>query len=440
MLLSHHTSKQPTVRALMVVENCPYERDPRAQREAKALSAAGHVVSIICQAEKGRPWFEIIDGLSVYRFGSWRSKGGKLSYLLEYTLSGMAITFLSLFVLISKGFDVIHLANPPDLMVPGAAIYKLIGKQIIYDQHDLCPELYVAKFPNPKTSIFRFLLRMEALSIRLADHIITPNDSYKKTDMARNAVVESKITVVRSGPDLPRCKDVDVQLRGISKNILAYAGMIGFQDGVDLLCSILHKVRYSLGRENFYCVVIGTGDALQKIRNLTVELRLEDKVRFTGWINDFGKYHCLLNAADICISPEPYNPYNDQSTFLKVMDFMAIGKPIVAFDLAETRFTAGESAVYARPNDLEDFAHSLVKLMDNPALRKEMGQCGRRLIREKLAWKHSVPKLLCLYDKCANRKLRGGHALLSRLRCMGAWSFILPQRKCKQIVRMECFH
>jgi len=386
----------------MIVENCPYGSDPRVMREAKTLSAVGHTISVIGPAEAGRPWHEKVDGIAVYRFKSWKSGGRSLGYLVEYVLSAAAILVILHVVLVGRGFDVIHVANPPDILVPIVSIFRLLGKQIIYDQHDLSPELYATKFCNSTSSIYRFLLRMEVWSYRLSDYVITPNDSYKKIAMARGGVRESKITVVRNGPDgrFTRCNDYDVELRDRSPNILAYAGRIGSQDGLELLCDILSYLRNSLGREDFYCIIIGDGDDLQRIRLLTTRLHLEDKILFTGWIADSRRFHRLLSTADICLSPEPYNRYNNQSTFLKIMDFMSAAKPIVAFDLDETRFSAGEAAVYAPRDDIPGFARLLVKLMDDPVVRKKMGQHGQRLVREKLSWEHSVPKLLGLYNMC----------------------------------------
>ena len=391
------------MKILMIVENGQYENDPRVRREANALCAAGHTVSVVSACDGKKPWRELIDNAAVYRFRSFKARGGILSYFLEYAYSMMAIAWLSLIVLLQEGFDVIHVANPPDTIVMTTAIYKLFGKQIIYDQHDLNPELYAAKFSNFSPIVYRFLLWLESQSCRLADQIIATNESYKKTVMARARVSESKITVVRNGPCLQNMQetDVDLELRSRSRNILVYCGGIGVQDGLDRLCGILYQLRYQLGREDFCCAIIGDGDALPQIRKLAAELCLEDNVWFSGWIYDSKRVLRYLNAADICVSPEPSNSFNNRSTFIKIMEFMAVGKPIVAFDLLETRFSAQDCAVYARPNDEGDFALLIAKLMDAPSLRTEMGHLGQKRIRERLAWEYSVPNLLQVYENCA---------------------------------------
>ena len=195
-------------------------------------------------------------------------------------------------------------------------------------------------------------------------------------------------------------QDVDVELRRRSKNIIVYTGVIGFQDGLDCLCRILHRLRYDLGRDDFLCVVVGDGDALPQVKALARELRLGENVSFTGWIDDSKRYLRYLNTADICVCPEPFNDYNDRSTFVKVMEYMAAGKPIVGFELAETRFSAQDSALYVGANDERGFAVQLARLMDDRVLRLELGQRGRHRIRKQLAWQYSVTKLLDSYDQC----------------------------------------
>jgi glycosyltransferase involved in cell wall biosynthesis len=406
-------NSQMRIRVLMVGENCSYRRDPRIRREAAALRTAGHLISVICPADKGRPWCENIDGVVIYGFRPWSGRGKRFGYLFESAYSLIRIALLSVIVLVNRGFDVIHVANPPDATILLSAMFKVLGKRIIYDQHDLCPELYTAKFSKVSPLTLQALLWMEDRSYRLADQVITANHSYKKSAMLRGGVKESKITVVRNGPEAnnPPVTEIDFELRSRSKNLLVYAGTIGFQDGVDVLLGILHQLRFALGRKDFYCVVIGDGDALPRMRTGARKLHVEDKVWFAGWVTDPQSYRRFLSTADICLSPEPWNTYNDKSTFLKVLDFMEVGKPIVAFDLAETRFSAGESALYARPNDRTNFAFLLTKLMDNPALRHAMGCRGQQRIREKLAWKYSVPGLLQAYEGCLARKPRSSYCL-----------------------------
>lgn len=395
-----------TTRVLMIVENCGFLGDPRVRRQAEALYSAGHQVSVVCPMGNRWLWHERIDGIAVYRFPPLPAGISRLGYFLEYAYAMLAIAVFSLVVLLREGFEIIHVSNPPDTLVLTTILYKLMGKIIIYDQHDLCPELYRAKFATVTPLIYRFLLWQEGLSYRLADHVITTNESYKRTAIARGHITESKITVVRNGPGLRNLsvRNVDAELRGKSNNLIVYAGILGFQDGLDCLCRILYCLRHDLGRDDFCCVVMGDGDALPRIKALTQELHLEEQICFTGWIEDSERYLRCLNTADICVSPEPSNDYNTQSTFVKIMEYMAAGKPIVTFDLAETRFSARDSALYVGGNDEREFAVQLSRLMDNPVLRVELGQRGQDRIRKELAWEYSVPKLLSVYDDCVKAR------------------------------------
>jgi glycosyltransferase involved in cell wall biosynthesis len=390
-----------TMRVLMIVENCAYMRDPRVRPEAKALTAAGHRVSVICPAENKQPWRDMIDNVSVYRFPVFPFPPGMLGHLVEYTYAMLAIAVITAFVLLLEGFDVIHVANPPDCIVLVICVYKLLGKLIIYDQHDLCPELYGARFGRTNRLLLGLLLLLERLSYGLADHIIVTNESYKEIAMKRGRVCESRVTVVRNGPDLRSLAvtGVDAELRSNSPNIIAFAGITGFQDGLDYLCRALYRLRYDLCREDFNCIVMGDGDALQHIKSLACELRLEGNISFAGWISDPDVYRRYLFTADICVVPEPSNAYNDRSTFVKLLEYLAVGKPIVAFDLPESRFSAQSAALYAHPNDEHEFALKIARLMDDPALRRSMGEIGRQRIQRELAWQYSVPNLLKVYNE-----------------------------------------
>jgi glycosyltransferase involved in cell wall biosynthesis len=401
------------MRVLMIVENCSFLRDPRVSREAKALCSSGHQVTVVCPNEGRRPWHERLDEIWVYRFPPIDGGAhGLMGYLIEYAYATVVIMLLSLVVLVRDGFDVIHVANPPDTLLLATAIYKLINKRIIYDQHDLCPELYVAKFAKTQLWVFEILLWLERLSYRLADHIIVTNESYKQVAITRGGVAESKITVVRNGPDLTDIVShkYPVAIVQRSKKMIVYSGIIGAQDGLDYLCRIVHHLRYKIGREDFQCVILGDGDAMRTVRALSHDLQLDECLQFTGWIDDRATYRRYLDGADICISPEPSNSYNDRSTFVKIMEYMAAGKPIVSFDLPETRITAQDAAVYVHGNDEIQFASQMARLMDDPVMRSEMGCRGQDRIRGSLAWQYSIPGLAAAYEGCF--RLRGA---LSRI-------------------------
>ncbi len=388
------------VRVLMIVENFPYMSDPRVRNESRTLAANGYKVSVICPAKGREPWHEVAEGVSIYRF--WHPHFG--GHVIEYSYALLAIAALSLLVLVREGFDVVHVANPPDCLVPLCAIYRILGKLIIYDQHDLCPELYVAKFGENRF-ICRLLFWLEKLSYHLADHVIIPNESYKEVALQRGGLPQSKLTVVRNGPQ-PKTvstKEIDTELRKKASTVIAYAGVIASQDGVDYLCRALQHLRHTLAQEDFYCVVIGDGAALQNMKELSREIQVDEKICFAGWVSDPQLYARYLSTADICVAPEPANDYNNRSTFVKILEYMALGKPIVAFDLPETRHSAEGAALYARPNDAQDFAKKLSTLIANPRLRQSMGESGRLRVNSQMAWKYSAPNLLGVYDKILGR-------------------------------------
>jgi glycosyltransferase involved in cell wall biosynthesis len=385
----------------MLLENQSYPQDHRVRREALALTAAGYRVSVICPRDTNQPLRETLHGVSVYRYWAPAPANGFLGYLWEYGYSMTATFVLSLLVSVSQGFDVVHAHNPPDTFVFIAAFYKIFGKRFIFDHHDLSPEMYCARFPDGGSRlVFRALVALEQLTCKLADHIIATNESYKKIEMARGRIPESRISIVRNGFDVQQhiSAEPDRVLREKGKIIIGFVGVMGFQDGVDYLLRALHHLRQDLGRQNFFCVLIGTGDAFPKLKSLATRLHLDDCVWFTGRVSDTELLR-YLSASDICVDPDPSNPFNDRSTMLKMMEYMAHAKPIVAFDLPEHRFTAQQAAVYVVPNDELAFAQALSHLMDDPARRNAMGAFGRHRIETTLAWRYSIPNLLGAYQK-----------------------------------------
>jgi glycosyltransferase involved in cell wall biosynthesis len=388
-------------RVLMILENCSYLRDARVSKEALALKKVGYVVSVI-SPERGRwPSRQIIDGVMVFGFPHFSFSHGTLGYLLEYAYATLAIILIAAYVWLTRGFDIIHISNPPDCIVPVMSPYRLLGKRIVYDQHDLSPELYGARFPRPNAWLMSLQLRLEWLSYRLADHVIVTNESYRQIALSRGGKRETDVTVVRNGPDLDRLRGlrIDDDLREKSPNIIAFAGITGYQDGLEYLCHALKSLLCDLGRTDFLCIVLGDGDALPDIKKMARELGIEEKIWFAGWVSDMDAYFRYLSTADICVSPEPSNRYNDRSTFVKIMEYMLAGKPIVAFELPESRVSADGAALYASPNDASDLAAKLAALMDDEALRKTMGELGRRRIETKLAWQYWVPNLIAVYDR-----------------------------------------
>lgn len=383
----------------MLLENSTYPLDVRVRNEALALIGAGYQVSVICQRGRGEPWRELVDGVRVFRYPAPPQGRGLASYFLEYGYSFLAAFVLSLMVWVRPGFDIIHAANPPDTPVFLALFYKLFARRFVFDHHDLAPEMYLARTGHhPGRLAYRTLLWCEKMSFRFADHVIATNQSYKEIAMRRGEVPEERITVVRNGPVLERLHLVqpDSRLRSRGRVILAYIGVINLQDGLDYLLRALQQLVTTLGRTDFYCVVIGKGSALAELKTLASRMGMEPYVWFTGFIPDQDVLR-YLSTADICLDPDPANGFNEYCTMIKMMEYMTLGKPIVAFDLPEHRVTAAEAALYARPNDELDFARQIAALMDDPERRAAMGQIARQRIETDLAWPHQAERLLAAY-------------------------------------------
>jgi len=389
-------------RVLMLIENNSYPQDQRVRHEARALVDAGYQVSVISPAKRGQRWRETIDRVHVYRYPAPAESSGILAYLFEYGYSTVAMFVLSVLVYLREGFDVIHTANPPDTLVLVVGVYKLLGKRFVYDHHDLVPELYCTIFPDRRNRLMhRALLMLEKLSLRLADHVIATNQSYRVMEMERGRVPADRITIVRNGPELKSRQVAEAfpELRQKGKTIISYLGVMGFQDGVDYLLRALHHLIHDLGRTDVFCVLIGgLGSAQPSLKRLVTELGLDDYVWFTGWVTDTDLRRYIASA-DLCVDPDPSNPFNDRSTMTKMMEYMAEARPIVAFDLPEHRFTAQEAAVYVHGNDELEFARALAQLMDDPARREAMGVFGYRRVSTELAWQYSVQHLVGAYRR-----------------------------------------
>ncbi len=388
----------------MFLGNYPFPQDQRVSQEAYSLVAAGYRVSVICPRSAGQPRREHVHGVAVYRYRKPIEAQGMLGYAFEYLYTTAAALALSISVALRDGFDVIHAHSPPDTYALVAMTYKLFGKRFVYDHHDLSPEMYMVRFPSGgRRSIYAALIHLERVSYRVADRIIATNNSYRKIAIERGGVAPEKVTVVRNGPNLERIRAVepDPDLRAEAATILGYVGVMGYQDGLDHLLRAVDHLVHQLGRTNTLAVLIGAGDAWEEMREMANELGLEQHVRFTGRISDDDMLR-ILSTADICLDPDPSNPFTDRSTMIKMMEYMAIGKPIVAFDLPEHRVTADKAAVYVKPNDDCEFARAIAELMDDPGRRARMGTFGRRRVESELQWAHSAPRLLAAYADLLN--------------------------------------
>jgi len=388
-------------RILMLLENNPYPHDGRVRREAQTLIDAGYQVTVISPAPPGQRLSETVDGVRVFRYRAPRERDGFVGYLLEYGYAMTATFFLALYVFARSGFAVIHAHNPPDLFVLVAWWFKLAGVRFVVDHHDLTPEMYDARFPtNAKPAVRRALLFFERLTFRAANHVISTNESYATIARLRGRVPEHRITVVRNGPDPHRVRIMpgDPHLRSRADFIFGYVGEMAPHDGVDHLIRALGHLSTQLGRDDFFCVLMGAGSEVPFLEALAADLGLDDKVSFTGQITDVDLLMTYLSTTDICMTPDPSNPYTDRSTMVKMAEYMALAKPIVAFDLPEHRETAGKAAIYAEPNDDNDFARQIETLMDDPELRDRMGSLGRERIETQLGWPHQAWRLIGAYE------------------------------------------
>jgi glycosyltransferase involved in cell wall biosynthesis len=393
-------------RVLMLIQNQSLPQDIRVLHESLALISNGYRVSTICPARPDQPGYEVVNNIAVYRFPSVQFsdtlhiKNELLNYLVEYGWSLIAMFFISLRVFIKPGFDIIHIGNPPDIFFPIVIFYKMFGKRIVFDQHDLSPELFNAKFTGKGNKfIYSMLVWFERLSCIWADHIITTNQSQKAILIKRHHICGEKITIVRNGPLASFANEKPISgLQQDRKSLITYVGVTGIQDGVDHLIRAVHYMVYQLNRSDFICVILGNGDAYNFLRSLAEELKVTSFIMFTGWIADHKMVRRYLNTSDICIAPEPSNPLNDCSTVVKMMEYMASAKPIVAFDLPEHRITAQDGAVYAQPNDDRDLAMQIITLMDDPDRRRKMGQINLERLEKELLWSHQADCLLSAYQ------------------------------------------
>jgi glycosyltransferase involved in cell wall biosynthesis len=383
-------------RALILVENLSVPFDRRVWQESQALRDAGYEVSVVCpRGEKqDRELHAVIDGIEIHRFPLTAAKGGVSGYLREYS----AALWRSWRVARGLGrFDVVHICNPPDLLFLVALPHKLRGARLIFDQHDLIPELYVSRFQRGKDLLYRCVLALERLTYRLADVVIATNESYRSTAIERGHKDPQKVFVVRSAPDLTRFAGgtPEPALKAGGRHLLCYLGVMGPQDGVDYALRSLAALR-AIRADDWRAVFIGSGDCFDELVALSRELGLGDLVTFTGRIPDEELLRYLATA-DVALSPDPRNPLNDVSTMNKVLEYMAVGCPIVSFDLREARVSAAEAAVYAEPNDTDAFARAVSALLDDPADRRRRGEIGRARISNGLSWDHSKAQLVAGY-------------------------------------------
>jgi glycosyltransferase involved in cell wall biosynthesis len=386
-------------RILFIVENLPSPFDRRVWQEAITLHQNGYQVAIICPTGKGyEEKYECLDGVHIYRHPLPPEAEGALGYALEYSVALYWEFYLSFKVLFSHGFDAIHACNPPDLIFLVGGFFKFFfHKKFLFDHHDINPELYEAKFGR-RDFFYRLMLLCERLTFKTADRSIATNESYKQIAIERGGMHPDKVTVVRSGPKLNRLKIIEpvLALKKGRKHLVGYVGVMGKQEGIDYLLRALHYIVEQKNRTDVHFGLVGGGTELTSLQAYAKALGIEDYVTFTGRVSDQQMLE-MLNTADVCVNPDVANEMNDKSTMNKIMEYMALAKPIVQFDLSEGRFSAQEASLYARRNDTKDLAEKILLLLDDQVKRKAMGDFGRNRIITELEWKYEEPKLLEAY-------------------------------------------
>ena len=390
-------------KVLHLSENLPLPFDRRVWMELGALRDAGwKVIAISPMGEKWTAAEEVIDGITLYRYPPPPPAMGALSYVWEFLYCWLQTARLSVPALARHGFDVIHAANPPDTFWAIAVFYKLFGKRYVFDHHDLCPELYLSRFGEERRGSFmhRALGWLEWAQFRTADLVISTNESYRQVAISRGRKPEDRVVVVRSGPSRARfatVRPVDESLKRGRSALVAYLGVMAPQDGVDHLLRAARVMVHEHGRRDVHFTLIGAGDSFDDLKKLACDLELGPHVEFTGRVPD-ADVEKILATADVCVCPDPRNPLNDVSTMNKVLEYMACGRPIVAYDLREHRYSAGEGALYAEPNREEDLAAKIETLLDDPERRRTMGAYNRQRFLERMAWEYSAGELLRAYE------------------------------------------
>jgi glycosyltransferase involved in cell wall biosynthesis len=386
-------------RILIIVQNLPVPFDRRVWLECKALVAAGHEVSVVCPKADGDPSYQVIGSVRLYKYRPYAPGGSKIGFVAEYAYSFLVTAWMTARARLSGRFAVLQACNPPDIFWPIALVLRAIDRtKFVFDHHDLCPELYESRFPDGPRLPYRMLRALERRTHRTAQHVIATNQSYRDVAVARSGKLAANVTVVRSGPDPQRLTRGEVQpeLRRGRRFLAAYIGVMGPQDGVDIVVRAADVVLHEFGRTDIAFTLIGSGDCYGDLLQLRDDLDLTGHVEFTGRASD-DLVARILSTADVGLSPDPKNPLNDVSTMNKTMEYMAYELPVVAFDLRETRVSAGDAAVYVSPNDTREYARAIVDLMDDAPKRHQLGKLGRIRVEQELAWSHQERAYLGVY-------------------------------------------
>ena len=395
-------------RALIIVEDLPVPFDRRVWTESKTLRDAGWRVTVISpRGEGARRWHERIDGIEVFRYPLPTTAAGFASHLAEYAVAIPATLILALLAWRGRRFDVVHACNPPDFFFPIGWLFRRLGSAFVFDQHDLSPEVYTAQGGTRGGLVHRVLLWSERMTYRTADVVVATNRTYRRFAIERGGVDPDRVFVVRSSPDPARIHPVepDPSLRDGRPHLVAYLGTMGPQDGVDLFVAAARRiVEARPGQVRF--VAMGGGPMLEQLREQVRAEGLDADVTFTGRVPD-EEVRRVLSTAEVAVSPDPANDFNEYCTMNKTLEYMAVGVPVVAFDLEETRVSAADAALYATPNDASELAGLVMELLDDPERRAAMGAVGRERVAGELSWSNSATSLLAAYEAAVARRREG---------------------------------
>jgi glycosyltransferase involved in cell wall biosynthesis len=399
----------PPPRVLFLIENVSILRDRRVRQEATALTGAGCEVTVVCPRLKTEPPVPaILNGAHIYSYPQPWQGAGLVTYALEYGWSLLATMFLVMVVWLCHGFDVMHAANPPDLFFLLAVPFRWLGKKFVYDQHDLSPEIFEAKFGNRMAFLHRLLLNLERCSYRSADLVIVTNQSFHRLALTRGGCPPEKICVVRNAPDLRQFRygPAHSELKQGAVFLAVYAGIMGTKTGVDRVIRAARYVVHDHGRKDIHFALLGDGDCRHALQQLARSLEVEPYISFPGFVGD-QQLLAWLSTADVCLAPDPPIPVNQLCSSTKILEYMSCGKPTVCFDLKEARHSAGASAVYVAQDDPAHFGDAILELLADPARRLRMGQIGMQRVCEELNWKRSSMALLQTYRRLTGAALPG---------------------------------
>jgi glycosyltransferase involved in cell wall biosynthesis len=385
-------------RVLIIVQNLPVPLDRRVWLESQALRDAGYGVSVICPRGPEDSRFEELDGIRIHRYRPAPATHGIVSFVWEFAYCWFVTLWLAKKIFWREGFDVIQACNPPDTFWALALLFRPLGVRFVFDQHDLCPEVYDARFEKPNPVLARGLRLLERASYKTAHHVIVTNALYRGIALERGHLDPADVTVVRNGPIADRFVrgDADDSLRRGRKYLCCYLGIMGPQDGVELIVQVANAVR-ARGRDDVQFTLLGFGDELDNLKALAAALGVDDCVEFTGRADD-DMVKAWLSTADLGIVPDPKTPFNDVSSMNKTVEYMAFGLPVVAFDLRETMATADAAGAFVPQPDAESFATVLLEVLDDPVRREKMARFGRDKFVRELAWHDQATKYVEVYD------------------------------------------